>query len=88
MLDELLCNVLRVKIQIYFHFFLNFSYEEHCKIVRLTNDSYGDLFFFAISMFMGHGISECPFYVKKRGRNVIKKQVTVGHYFYECGTLQ
>jgi len=34
MVDELLCNVLRVKIQIYFHdFFLKISHEERCTVV-------------------------------------------------------
>jgi len=51
MIDELLCNVHRVKIRIYFHFCVwKFSHEEfHSSLSNTTIGSYGYCFF-SISM--------------------------------------
>jgi len=61
MVDELLCNVHLVKIQIYFHNFLNLYNKERRIVVHLPLILI-EITSFAISMAIYHDLSEYPYY--------------------------
>jgi len=58
MVGELLCNVLRVKIQIYFDDFFEFLPLRTLHSSSSTIDSYGD-YILAITIDISHELSEC-----------------------------
>jgi len=60
MLDELLCNVLLVIIQIYFHDFMEFLQGRTLHSSSSNIDSYGD-YLFAISIDIYRELSEYPY---------------------------